>query len=302
MKVLNPLLISDAALVASSVPEDDHPEWAAAAVYDLNDEVISTATHRVYRSVQAGNLANDPTNDDGTWWTDAGATSRWRVFDQKVGSTAAQAGAISYTLAPPSVVTGVALFSLNAPEVSVTVRDATAQTVFDRTVSLVDDTEIIDFLTFFTTDLAQAVHSKFLLDDLLALPGYEVTVTIGNGAGEVSIGEIALGRITRLGRTSPGTSLGLTSFSTKEQDDFGDLYIVPRAKSDPMEFQFTAPVGDLGRVKRFLDGLRDTPAVYIADGPLADHDAFTFGFFQSYDIPLEVAGVSNIVLEIEGLT
>src|SRR3546814_19750231 len=48
MKVVQPVPVTDAILVASSVAETDFPAWAVGSTYGLGDRVISTATHRIY--------------------------------------------------------------------------------------------------------------------------------------------------------------------------------------------------------------------------------------------------------------
>lgn len=304
MKVISPITMTDAQLTASNVPENDFAAWDESTTYAEDAQVIVVAAHKVYRSVQGGNLDNDPVTDDGTWWTEVGATNRWRAFDRRIVGVTTNAGTITYTITPAALVTGLAFFNLSAPSVRVQVDDDSSPAVetYDQTINLVDDSDIVDWFTFFTTDLTDEQQTEALFANVPGYVGHAVKITIGDGAGTPGVGEIALGKITTLGETLEGTSIGLTSFSTKEQDAFGNFNIVSRAKSDPVDFQFAMPASDAGRVKRFLNSLRDIPAVYFADESLTSYGAVTYGLFQDYEIPLRAAGVSIVTLEIEGLT
>ncbi|MFP3324922.1 hypothetical protein R0K05_17790, partial [Planococcus sp. SIMBA_160] len=66
--ILSPMAVTEAELVATNVPEDDHPDWSATATYEAGARVISTVTHRIYESVIDSNTGQDPTLDDGSNW------------------------------------------------------------------------------------------------------------------------------------------------------------------------------------------------------------------------------------------
>jgi hypothetical protein len=89
MKYIKPTPITDTEFISSTRAENDHAAWSAATTYALAARVISTATHRIYESVQAGNLNHALT--DVAWWIDIGPTNRWAMFDTVVGSITSQA-------------------------------------------------------------------------------------------------------------------------------------------------------------------------------------------------------------------
>lgn len=303
MKVIPPLTITDAQILSTNVTEPTS-EWASGTTYAEGDQVSIATAKKVYESAQGSNTGNDPETDDGTWWIEVSSTNKWRAFDQKIADATSQSGTVEYVIQPSLLVTGIAFFNLNAPQVRVQVEDTTTSPnteTYDQTQALVDDSAIVDWFTFFTEDLSNQQIAEALFTGIPGYPTSEITITVGDGSGTPSVGEIALGKVIVLGTTLEGTSIGLTSFSTKEQDDFGNFTIVPRAKSDPIDFEFSVPASSTGRIKKTLDRLRDTPAVYFADEDLLDLGAITYGLFQEYDIPLRGAGVSIVTLEVEGL-
>ena len=50
MQFITPVQITDAMLVASSIPEADYAAWNAATSYAEGDRVIRASTHRVSRA------------------------------------------------------------------------------------------------------------------------------------------------------------------------------------------------------------------------------------------------------------
>ena len=87
MRLIAPTPINAAVLTSSNVVENDRPAWNNGTTYAADAEVISTTTHRIYRSTLAGNVANDPTLPGTSKWTDIGPTNKWAMFDGVVGSS-----------------------------------------------------------------------------------------------------------------------------------------------------------------------------------------------------------------------
>jgi hypothetical protein len=101
LKFLKPVAMTDALLISSTAPENDYAAWASGTTYALAARCISTTTHRIYESVQAGNLNHDPTTDTtATWWLDVGATNRWKMFDAAVGSQSSLASPLTVVIDP----------------------------------------------------------------------------------------------------------------------------------------------------------------------------------------------------------
>ena len=304
MKLIAPITVTDSILTASNVAENDYAEWAVGTTYaDAARVIVIGTTHKVYESVQSGNVGNDPTTDDGTWWIEVSATNRWKAFDQKLEDVVSRSGTITYSFVPTSIVTGIAFLNVNAPSVQVEVFDSVSPNdkIYDQTISLVDDTVIVDWFTFFTSDLT-IFDTEALF---IGIPGYannEIDVTIGDGTGTPTVGQIVLGKVETLGFTTEGTSIGIEDFSTKDRDTFGNAIINERAFADETNFNFSLNTSDARRVKRILSNLRATPAVYFADEDLIRYGTTVYGFFQDFSIPLSTGSLSFANLEIEGLT
>ena len=302
MKVIVPITVDNTALISSNITEDDHAEWLVGTTYADGDRVIVTGTtHKIYESVAGSNTGNDPTTDSGAWWAEISATNRWKAFDGKIADQSTRDTSIIYSIRTPSNVTGVGFFGLVGKSLRVQVFDTGDTQIYDRTVDLIDGTDVVDWLTFFTEPLVY--DSEALLDDLPAYAGYRVDITIfvesGNTAG---VGEIVLGRVVDLGTTLDGTGIGFEDFSTKDRDVFGNAIIIERAFSDTVDFQFSSPTSRARQIKRQMTNLRATPAVWYPGTDMTEFGATVFGYVADFNAPLSAGGLTFYSLKIEGLT
>jgi hypothetical protein len=299
MNVLQPLTITDAILVSSTVPENDYAVWSAVTAYSIGDRVIkTTGVHKIYEAVAAG-TNHDPAiaANIGPWWIVVSATNRWRAFDQQIGAAVSQAASIKYVLAPTSIADRVAFFGLSASIISIVVKDATTATIFSTTITLVDRT---DSVTWFSWLLDPIKNDTEALS--VAIPGYvgntiEITIT---DTGTVVVGQIVLGRTQSLGVPLVGTQIGFTDYSLIERDAFGNATITERSYADTVEFQFTFPTEDARRVKRVIANLRAVPAVYFTGETDTDLGTLVYGIHKGFLVPLQTTAVFAS-LQVEGL-
>lgn len=269
LRLLQPSPVVGGALVTSNVPETDHPEWAATATYDKGARVILAATHRVYESVTAGNLGSDPAGASGKW-LDVGPTNRWAMFDQALGTITSRPGVIEVTLSAGTV-NAVALLDVLAATVRVQAQG------YDRTIAT--GTGAITFL------------------DLPSASG-PVTVTV-TGPGMVSVGTLLIGKVVDLGITEASPTAGITDFSRKEVDDFGEVTVVQRAFAKRMTARALIRTDAVDIVANRIAAVRARPSLWIGQTGL---DSLTiYGFFKDFSIEVG-ANVSKLSLSVEGLS
>ncbi|PCJ04890.1 MAG: hypothetical protein COB16_17430 [Rhodobacteraceae bacterium] len=132
MNIIEPMVITDAELTASNIPENDYGDWSAVTTYGLGVKCISTTSHRIYESAQAGNLGNSPSTDDGTWWIELKATNKWSAFDNRRSNPATNDDEITYSITPTQDCDAIALFGLTAGTVRIEVYDG-AISIYDQT-------------------------------------------------------------------------------------------------------------------------------------------------------------------------
>lgn len=302
MQVIKPLTVTNSILTSSNVTENDYGEWDSTTTYADGDNVIVIGTtHKVYESLVNSNLNNDPTTDDGTNWLEISSTNRWKAFDQKISDPVVQANSIEYVFDNhDSNITGIALFGLKGASVNVTVTDSTAGEVYNETVSLTDNRNIVDWYTYFFEEQVQREQAQFL--DIPPYLNATVTVTVtANPSENAQLGQLVLGFLSSLGTTSYGTSISIEDFSRKETDAFGNFVVVERAFAQLADFDVEFETGNARKIQRTLAEFRATPIVYIGSEDTS-YGTTIYGFYRRFDLTLEGPSLSFGAIEVEGLT
>ncbi|MGO1303539.1 MAG: coiled-coil domain-containing protein, partial [Sphingomonas parapaucimobilis] len=265
LQLLQPYTVTEAILTASSVAEDDAPAWAAGMGYTVGARVLRQ--HRVYEAL-AANTGADPLALGGQW-LDTGPSKRWAPFDQALG-TVAQADGLMTMRLEAARIEGVALLDVTGATVRVQAAG------YDRTQAVTGGA--VTFL-----DLAGKSW---------------VMVTIA-GAGSVSVGTLLIGRVVALGTTEASPTAGITDFSRKTVDDFGEVTIVKRGYAKRMTAKALIRTDALDIVANRIATVRAMPSLWIGQDGL---DCLTvYGFFRDFSIEVG-PGVSKLSLSIEGLS
>jgi hypothetical protein len=251
-----------------------------ACVYSGSIWVSTTAvTHKIYESLVGSNLSYYPPidiNQTTPKWLEVSSTNKWKALDGKTTSQTEQVSPIVYTITPGVAFNSVALLNVAATSVTIAV-DSPA---YSQTVST-GATDIVK------TDLAGGVASV-------------LTITITNSAGLSKVGEIIVGNYFSLGTFKPAPTVGIISYSRKEQDAFGDWTIIPRSYSKKMSCAVHIATTSVDSVFNLLAGYRDTPLVWI--GSTSYSSTILYGYYKDFSIVLSIPGVVICNLEIEGLT
>lgn len=281
--------------VVSNVPEDDYPPWSAATAYAAGDKAMYN--RRNYEALAAHTGANPETDtSDPPKWLDLGATNRWRMFDDKVGSLTEQAGSIAVELQTGAVINSVALFNLRGRSATVTLIDPVDGIVYQRNVSLVD-AEVTNWHEWYFAPIGR--KTDFVLLDLPAYGTATLSVVIDSG-GIAAVGHMVIGWLAEIGVALYGSSVGIIDYSRKSTDEFGNTVVVQRSYSKRAEFDVVVDTPQISRVQRLLAGIRAQPVVWIgAEGYEA---TVLFGYYRDFSISISGPSVSDATITVEGLT
>lgn len=299
LTVVRPIEVTPAMLVSSSVPETDHPEWAAGTTYATGQRVIVLATHKVYQSTADGNVGNDPTAPVSIKWVEVGSTNRWKAFDKSVSTQVKQATSISYRIKPGSAITSVNLLNLTgATSARVRVVAPGEVTVYDKTVALARTPVETGWWAWFFGD--RRTPTQVLLQDLPSYPTADILIDI-EGTADLGVGVIILGQLRRFSLgVKMGARVGIQDYSTKSRNDFGDVIVVERAFAKRANFSMLLTAGEVDALHLFLSGVRATPCLWIATQRY--ESTTVYGFYKNFDIVISYAMYYDCDLELEGLT
>lgn len=277
-------------------------EWDAGVTYVLADRVVSLVTHHVYESLAAGNLNHDPDDlANAAWWLDLGPTNKWAMFDSYNATQTIHPLRIDTTVQLTGRVDSLALLNIsNAVTVRVVMNTDSEGDVYDHTFDLVSYEGISDWYSYFFEDVQRL--DTIMISDLPAYVDPRIRIVIeGNGVSAVGLGLVSMGLSKNLGTTlHDGAQIGITDYSRKEADEFGNYIIVRRAFSRRGTFNTRIWKSQVDGVHKVLSDYRTVPAVYVASRDYAS--TVIFGFFRDFQIEIDYPLESLVSIEIEGLT
>lgn len=294
MKIIEPVAISDAMLLSSSVPENDAPAWSDSTSYSVGQRVL--ADHRVYEAIE-NNVGMAPALSPAEW-IPVGASNRWRMFDARIGSVTSAADAVSVTVRP-GLIGAIALIGVSADSVTVSMVDSAEGVVFEESVELQDTSVVRDWFGYFFEPIS--VRSSAVIANLPPFRAAEVTVTIQAPGAIAHVGELVFGRLWQFAPAFRyGSSFEIQDFSRKDRDPWGTWSVGERDYSHGGRWPVLVRNDQVDDLIRVLARLRARPAVYIGS-PRWDA-AMIYGFYRSFDVVISYPTYSELSIEIEGLT
>lgn len=300
LQVIKPLTITDAMLDSTDVTEADYAAWSGATTYALADRVISTTTHKIYESLQGGNLNKDPTNAaNATWWAEVSPTNRWKLFDAANSTQTAKSTSMYYVLTPAIACTGLAALNIsNGTSIRVRVTDPTDGLVYDETTDLVDPPPEASWWSYFFDPIE--FRTSHVALDLPSYPSADIRVDFAGGTS-LAVGVLLLGQQVQIGNAvHAGARIGITDYSRKETNTFGDVVLVQRAFAKRASIKTWIPRAQLATTYNVLASLRATPALWV--GNTGIEPLQVFGWWRDFDVVIAYADYSECNIEIEGLT
>jgi hypothetical protein len=126
-----------------------------------------------------------------------------------------------------------------------------------------------------------------------------LTVTI-NKSTTAKIGELIIGTKTSLGTMRYSPQIGITDYSSKSQDTFGNWTIVQRSYSKKLSCDLIITNTNLDTVFKTLSGYRSTMLVWVPN--ITTYSALiVYGFYSDFSIVVSYPNYSECSLEIEGM-
>jgi hypothetical protein len=299
MIIVEPIAITDAALLASNVSETLYPPYDPGYVFAQGDRVsvVGPETHQVYESLIDGNMGNTPSTSP-TKWIYVSTTNPWLMFDLSVTSQTINEDSIEVTIQASGRVSCIALMNISALEAHVVMTDAIDGVFYDQTHSLVSTFGINNWHDYFFNPVVRL--QDLILTDLPLYTSPIVTVTLSAPGEAVKCGAFILGQGITVGDTLFGASVGIQDFSVKQQNEFGDYFIVKRAFRKIGSFPVRVKAQRVDMLQNLLARRRSTPTLYVGTGEYAS--TTILGFFKEVSTTLNYPTESDLSIEIEGLT
>lgn len=269
--------------------------WSDALTYAVGDSV--SYTRKIWRSIKADNKAYVP----GTapeWWESTGPVNSWAAFDNMINTKSAALNELRFEL-DFSGCNALALFGVEGAGVSVTITDGRGEIVDSRSWSLagLDARSWLEFFLEPRTPREDVVHTTFPL-----MAYSRLTLTISAPGNIARLGHVVIGRAKYLGATLYGAEPGITDYSRKSTDSFGNTYLSVGNWAKVTRMDLHVMNTEFDDVFRTMAKLRAIPTVYIGDNSDKGFDALTvWGFYRDFNMVIADPTASQCSLEIQGL-
>jgi len=252
----------------------------------------------VHTAIANPNLNKDPRTEP-AFWLDMGASNRWAMFDSYNTSQSTAPDQIQVEVEAAGVrIDALALLNISAAEVTIVSTTDDDGEIYNQTFSMVSTDGITDWYAYFFEEIIR--KNDLIVLDLPPYVGQTITVTASDPGDIVAIGLLVMGQLKLIGGTTYGAKIGITDYSRKVADDFGNYTIVERPFSKRGDFNVWTDTNRIDEIQRILSLYRATPIVYIGADDFTS--TYYFGFYKSFEQEIATPYKSYCTLEIEGLT
>ena len=274
--------------------------WSNATDYPKDAEV--NYSNSIYVSLQTPNLNKQPDLvANAAFWIRKSANNKYSMFDEFVNTQTTRTASLQVVIAPGQVTNSLALFNLTGVNTfTITVTDGPSGPVtYPTKVFDLDDTNILDWYDYFFEPYD--LTTEIIIQDIPPYPNSVMTLNFTGGSGAVGVGNCVFGNIYNIGYTQYGASGGIRDYSAKEANQFGITSLVKRAFSKRMDAVMFIPTENLRVVRKILEELRATPAVWVGTDS-SDYDVLNvYGYYRDFNMEINYPSYSLCRLEIEGL-
>ena len=306
-RVITPIVITDAMLTSSSIPEPDAGEsvWSNASTYALGDRRYLSSNHTMYESLQSDNTNHNPLDDPQgdpdnppVWWLDIGRTNRWQMFNLLRNDQSIHTSPMVIVLTPGVRIDSLGLFGIVADGVNITV-DLGVDEVYSYTENL-NQRDVFNWFDYYFEPFSLKQNTA-----VFDIPPYStgvITITLSSNTGSCSLGSLVLGKQSNIGDVQYEAQSDVMNFSRIDRA-FDGTALLKQRRSIPKTIQRVfAEKTKTNAIRRLRTNLNAVPAVW-AGLDQTDDDYFEalliLGVYKKFAINLSSAVHTIIDLEIE---
>lgn len=174
-----------------------------------------------------------------------------------------------------------------------------ATVVYSKSINL-DGTILSDWYQYFFEEAVQL--GEVVVTDVTPYVNGQLSISL-HGSSTVEVGNLLFGTFYDIGETEFGATAGITDYSVKETDQFGDVTFVPRTFAKRLTARMQLDAAQMNKVQRVLADVRATPCVWIgADDATLYAPLIVYGWYRDFSIDVAYPTTSFVSLEVEGLT
>jgi len=295
MKVIKPNTVTESSIVSTNLQETEQ-EWLSTTNYAEGSTVVD-GYDGIYQAISA-NINKKPSTNP-LEWSYIGPSNRFALFDSEVSTISSRDLLIDVTFATGNM-QAFAVLNVVAATVEITVTDGISGPVLYTSKQSLGG-EVFDWYEYFFFDI-ETQRNQAIFTGIP--PNFINTYTRLRieSQGLVSVGICTFGRSLTIGNSEYGFTSGITDYSVKQTDEFGQTTFVRRAFSKRMSGRVLVNNADLNRVQRTLYDLRAVPSLWFAaENPNLEEALVVFGYYKDFQTDVSYQNYSYCSLDIEGL-
>lgn len=298
-KALARKIVTDSVFKTSTLTEADAAAWVVGTTYAVDALVMYN--HRVYKSLQGSNVGKTPdATTSATWWSDQGPTNRWAMFDDKIGTVSRSTGTSMTVELDFGRCAGFGLFGVDATTLYAEVKDSGGTVIWSETTDLSRDPLIASWSDYFFKDVT--TRTEVVRTGLPIYSTSTLKVTLSKPTGTVGLGNLVIGRDYFVGLSKWGAQGGMSDWSKKSTDSFGNTYLKQGNWAKTTKLDLHVLNSHVDTVYALITGMRGTPTVFIGDNRDASFDMLTvWGYVADFNITIPGPEMAACTLEVQGL-
>lgn len=288
-------------LTDTTVAVSAYDEWNDAASYSTGNRVVVTTAvpHYEYECVQA-HTNKPPAANTPTYWVRLGATNQYRLLDDRTSSQTTDTTSITATVILGDYADRVCAFRLSQVDVLRVRAYLDGVQVAEVAAS---GREFVPASNWLQWWFGQSSYRRSICVPIpIQAAGVELEVHWEGPAGDmIGVGHLVAGEAVRIGRSILPLRDGITDYSVKDTDEWGETILVERDYADRISAEVLIQEGTRARVKRLLANLRATPCAWDVNDDGYDDDGLRlFGKYNEFEFAHDDAIV--LTIDLEGLT
>jgi len=302
MKVVPPIDIT-VDNMTSNVPAMDFDDYSPTKAYKVGDSV--TINNNNWEAV-GDNTGKNPETDKSNpaVWINKGPTNRWRMFKKRIGNTwtlgtfTSNPELIDVTISPSARVNSFGLVGVRASSVRVVMRvPGNSDPVYDKTFKMSTKSGGSWYRYYFGAFSTKDNVAQF---DLPPFNNATIQFIVSAPGATARVGMMVIGMSRDIGWARFGSGVGVESYSTIKEDDFGGVTITPKGKRRVVDFDIGMYANKISSVLRVLEPLSDTAALYI--GAVSADWSITIGRFDKLALINPNVALAEYSLEVRSLS
>lgn len=145
-------------------------------------------------------------------------------------------------------------------------------------------------------------YKKTIVFDIKPVANANFKVTIKNKESTAGLGHIVAGLSFDLGATLYGVGFGIVDYSTRAEDEWGNITFKKRLNTKEINAEVVIPTNRLDYTLSKLEDIASTPCLFLADEREKGFESLiSYGFYKDLDLILKNPIASEYNITIGGL-